>query len=198
MVQTVRLAATSSADYWRSENDMKNNQRKMRINVLALAVAGALAEMCAIPAYADDDEVKALITPVNTVEIGVLNTSGSSAKFGEYNGLNKSGADFVGNFDVSGGSAHGDENGTLQWQLTGKDLGLTSREFGASVGNQGQWNLGAGFDSLRHNTTDTYQTPYQGSVGGNNFTLPAGFGVVPNTNSMTNGQKGTFHSENIG
>src|ERR1035437_1639676 len=126
MVRIAQLAAISSADYWRSENDMKNSQRKLKISLLALAVAGALAEMYTLPAYAEDDEVKTLITPTNSVEIGVLNTSRSSAKFGEYNGLTKEGADFVGNFSISGGNAPGAENGIRQWEMTGKALGVTS------------------------------------------------------------------------
>jgi MtrB/PioB family decaheme-associated outer membrane protein len=181
---------------------MKTRNGNMRFSVLAIAVAGALTEMYAMPAQADDEEVKALITPTNFVEIGASNTSRSSAKFGEYNGLNKDGVNFVGNFDVSGGNAHGDGNGVRQWEITGRDLGLSSREFGATISDQGQWNIGIGYDELRHNISDTYQTPQQGSMGGNNFTLPTNFrninGAAPSARVLTATQLGAFHTEDVG
>lgn len=164
---------------------MKINNGKMRVSLLVLAVQGALLAMCAMPAHADDDEAAALKNPTNTLEIGASNVSQStgklgayngpqsSAKFGEYNGLNKSGGTAVGNFSVRGGDAYGDNNGTRRWAISGSDLGTTSRALGVSVGNQGSWSVGIGYDELQHNLWDTYKTPYQGSMGGNTFTLPA-------------------------
>lgn len=152
---------------------MKIHNGKMRVSLLALAVQGALLAMCAMPAHADDDEAAALKNPTNTLEIGATNTSQSSAKFGEYNGLNKSGGTVVGNFSVRGGDSYGDNNGTKRWAISGTDLGTTSRALGVSVGNQGSWSVGIGYDELQHNLWDTYKTPYQGSMGGNSFTLPA-------------------------
>ncbi len=160
---------------------MKINSGKMRVSLLALAVQGALLAMCAMPAHADDEEAAALKNPTNTLEIGASDTSKSSAKFGEYNGLNKSGGTVVGNVNVRGGDAYGDSNGTKRWAISGTDLGTTSRALGASVENQGSWSFGVGYDELRHNLWDTYKTPYVGSMGGNTFTLPASFvpGGVP-------------------
>jgi MtrB/PioB family decaheme-associated outer membrane protein len=154
---------------------MKTNNGSMKISLLALAVQSALFAM---PAYADDQEVAALIKPTNFVELGIENTSASSAKFGEYNGLNKAGGKAVGNFSVVGGDGYADGNGTKRWSITGSDLGTTSRTLGATMSNQGQWNLGITYDELRHNLWDTYQTPYQGAMGGNAFTLPVGFGLI--------------------
>ena len=150
---------------------MKINSGKMRVSLLALAVQSALLAMCAVSAYADD-EVAALTNPTNTLELGAANTSQKSAKFGEYNGLNKSGGTVVGNFSVRGGD-YGDSNGTKRWAISGTDLGTTSRALGVSVDNQGSWSFGIGYDELQHNLWDTYRTPYQGSMGGNTFTLPA-------------------------
>jgi MtrB/PioB family decaheme-associated outer membrane protein len=169
---------------------MKIYNGKMRVSMLALAVQGALIAMCTMPAHADDEEVAALKNPTNTVEIGAMNVSQSSAKFGEYTGLNKSGGDVVGNFSVRGGDAYGDSNGTKRYSITGSDLGLTSRALGATMSNQGQWNIGIGYDELQHNLGwDTYKTPYQGSMGGNNFTLPASLvpGGVPVVNTTAAG-----------
>lgn len=162
---------------------MNTRNEKMKVSVLAIAVQGALAAMFSLPlaayaADAADEESAALKRPVNSVEIGVANVSEKSAKFGEYNGLNQSGAAFVGNFSVRGGDAYDGGEGTLRWGISGTDLGTTSREFGATVGNQGRWSLSIGQDELRHNISDSYQTPMQGSMGGNNFTLPTSFGVI--------------------
>ena len=182
---------------------MKTNNRKMKIRTLTLAVEAALLAMCAMPVQADDEaEALALKTPTNFVEIGATNTSRSAAKFGEYTGLNKSGVNAIGNFSVRGGNAYGDGTGATRWSITGSDLGLTSRSLDASVSNQGQWSLSIGYDELRHNFTDSYQTPYQGSVGGNSFVLPATFGLVsnasPGTNSLTANQLAAFHTVDIG
>lgn len=178
----------------------------MRISVLGLAVQGALAAMFAMPmvAYAADsvseDEVAVIRRPTNFVEIGVENTSKDSAKFGEYNGLNKSGADLVGNFSVRGGDAYEGGDGTMRWGVNGTDLGTTSRELGATVGNQGRWSLGIGYDELRHNTAAGYQTPYLGSMGGNSFVLPADFSGTnaTNTRSLSAAQRGDLHTVDIG
>ena len=177
---------------------MKTNNGKMRISLLALAVEGALFAMCALPAHADDEEVAALKIPTNFVEIGASNVSQNSAKFGEYTGMNKSGGNLIGNFSVRGGDAYGDGNGTKLWSITGADLGLTSRTVSAAISNQGQWNLGIVYDELTHNISNTYQTPYQGSMGGNSFTLPAGFLFTTATAGLTRvGTEGTANMAKI-
>lgn len=187
---------------------MKTRNENMKISVSTLAVQGALAAMLALPlvahaADAADDEADALKRPTNSVEIGVANVSRDSAKFGEYNGLNDSGASFIGNFDIRGGNAYDGGDGTMRWGVSGSDLGTTSRSLGGSVNNQGQWNLSIGHDELRHNITDTFQTPQQGSMGGNNFTLPANFGTIngnasPSARVLDATQLGAFHTEEVG
>ena len=165
---------------------MKIHNEKMRVSMLAIAVQGALFAMFAMPAHADDEEIAALKKPDNFIELGASNTSQSSAKFGEYNGYNKKGVDAVANFSVRGGDAYGEGNGTKRWSLSGSDLGTTSRSAGATVGNQGSWNVGISYDELKHNLWDTYKTPYQGSMGGNTFTLPAGAGFPFSTANAAN------------
>ncbi len=182
---------------------MSIRNEKLKVGALALAVQGALAAMIALPARAEDDAA-ALKNPTNTLEIGVENVAKDSAKFGEYTGLNKKGVEAVVNFSVRGGDGYGGGEGTRRWSVTGTDLGLTSRSAGATVGNQGRWNIGAGYDELRHNLWDTYQTPYQGAMGGNNFTLPAGFGVVTTggtsvgTRVLTTTQQAALHTVDVG
>lgn len=187
---------------------MKTGEGNFAVSAISLAVQGALLAMCVAPLAAlgqdaANEEVNALIYPTNYFELGVLGVSKDSSKFGEYNGLNESGGYVFGNFDVRGGDAYGMGDGTTRWELYGTDLGTTSRELGASVGNQGQWSLGVDFDQLRHYTTGgTYQTPYQGSMGGNNFTLPPAFGAIstqaaPGTRTLTANQRSYFHTEDI-
>jgi len=187
---------------------MKTHSAKMKAGVLVLAVQCALAAMLALPlvahaADAADDEADALKRPTNSVEIGVANVSRDSAKFGEYNGLNDSGANFIGNFEIRGGNAYDGGDGTTRWGVSGSDLGTTSRSLGGAVDNQGQWSLNIGYDELRHNIADTYQTPQQGSMGGNNFTFPENFGTInggasPSARVLDATQLGAFHTEEVG
>lgn len=158
---------------------MKTRNEKMKLGALAFAVQGALLAMCAMPAHAaEDDAAVDLKTPTNYVEIGAENVSNTSPKFGEYNGLDKKGGYVIGNFGVRGGDAYGSTTGTRLWEVSGKDLGLTSRSLNATMSDQGKWQIGIGYDQLQHNTATGYQTPYVGSMGGNSFMLPAGFGGV--------------------
>ncbi len=168
---------------------MKTNNENMSVSLLSIAVQGALLAMFAMPVHAADavdDEVAALKRPTNSIEIGVSDVFQQSAKFGEFNGLNKSGVNLMGNFNVKGGDSYkpfGD-SGTMRWEINGADLGTTSRALGGSVGSQGKWDLSIGYDELKHNISDTYQTPYLGFVGGNSFVLPAAFTPVA-TSTLT-------------
>jgi MtrB/PioB family decaheme-associated outer membrane protein len=144
--------------------------------------------MFALPLAAMADsaaEIAALTQPTNTIEIGIENVSKDSAKFGEYSGLDKKGVTGIGNFSLRGGDAYGSQaggQGTTRYEFSGSDLGTTSRELSGSISDQGKWSVGASYDQLRHNFTDSYQTPYQGSMGGNSFTLPDTFlGIDFNT-----------------
>ena len=148
----------------------------LKLSVISLAVARLFVTHGAL---ADDAELKALTQPQSTVQVEVIGVDNQSAKFGEYNGLygHPSGAYPNGALSIRGGGAYtGNEQGeTTRWGVTGENLGLTSRSAGASISNQGSWNFGVNYDQLQHNITDTYQTPYQGTMGGNNFTLPNSF-----------------------
>ncbi|HEX8961713.1 MAG TPA: MtrB/PioB family decaheme-associated outer membrane protein, partial [Rhodocyclaceae bacterium] len=164
---------------------------------VALAVQGALAAMAATPwsAHAQEEPSVAELThPSNYVEIGAGHNSQESPKFGEYNGLDKRN-DAIVDFSVRGGDAYGAGTGTRRWSVTGTDLGLTSRNLGAEVGDQGKWNLGVDYDQLRHNITNTYQTPFLGSPGSNSFNLPQSFGVI---NTVTTNAGGVLTSASKG
>jgi MtrB/PioB family decaheme-associated outer membrane protein len=190
---------------------MKTTVKHLAISKLNLAVQGVLVVLLTIPllAVAEDTtnaEVEALKHPASFVEVGIIGVNNDSAKFGEYNGLGDSGAYGIGNFDVRGGNAYNGEDGTNRWEVKGTDLGTTSRELGGTVSNQGQWTLGISYDELRHRITDTYQTPLQGSMGGNNFTLPLLFGIIDaqkegaagtGTQGMTATQQSLFHTVDV-
>jgi len=178
---------------------MKTNKELLNVSKLTLAVQGALIAMLAMPmvAFADDSEVKTLTQPTNSIDIGAENVSAGSDKFGEYNGLNKKGVYVNGDFSIRGGDAYNSFSGgegTKRWDLNGTDIGTTSRNFNGSVNDQGKWNLGFGFDQLRHQITDTFQTPLVGTMGGNNFTLPSNFGFINtgNAGSVASSANGQF------
>ena len=187
---------------------MKTRNDEMKVSILALAMQCALLATIAIPLSAlaaeDDSDAAALKHPTNSVDFGALYSSQSSARFGQYNGLNKEGAYGLGGFDVRGGDGYDEsKDSALRWKLGGANLGTTSRSLDGSVSDQGKWKLNLGYDELRHNITDTFQTPLQGDTGSNNFTLPQNFGTVngsgtsnPTTRTLTNNQLGAFHTEN--
>ena len=162
------------------------NERKFNLRVSAISLAVASLFM-ATAAMADEEEVKALTQPKSSVVVEAISVDQSSATFGEYNGLNRAGGYVNGGFVVKQGDAYtGNEQGdTSRWSVYGDNLGLTTRSAGAGYSDQGSWNLNLNYDELQHNISNSYQTPYQGTMGGNSFRLPSGFGVV-NT-SQTNG-----------
>jgi len=175
---------------------MKTCNAKFANRICAVAVQGALVAMFTMPAaYAQsaapaaaEDEVTALTRPTSSVELGIGKVSEGSAKFGEYNGLNKAGGFGVGNFFVRGGDAYSSDDGIRRWALTGTDLGTSSRELGASVADQGQWSATFRFDELYHAITDTFDTPFIGAIGASSFKLPGNFGVINTTAPATASQ----------
>ena len=162
---------------------MKNTS-SFKLSAIGLAVQISLMAV-SFSANAEDSEVQALITPSNSIEAGLTNVSTDSAKFGEYNGLSKSGPTAISNFSLRGGDSYGMKDGLSRWSAEGVNLGGTSRSLGFSVGEQGNWTLEGGYDELRHVITDTYQTPYLGTMGGGRFVLPSSFGVINTNNTST-------------
>ena len=191
---------------------MNSMKARFPANRISLAVRGALLLTCIAPALAFaqaldlSDEAKELVTPENFFDFGGIFVDDSSNKFGEYNGLHKSGPYVLANFEVHGGSGYGMGDGTTRIDISGTDLGTTSRNLGLDITDQGRWNFGLGYDQLRHYTTDGYQTPYQGGIGTNKFPLLPSFGVI-NTTSSANGLSGSqsltptqleqFHNEDV-
>ncbi|MEO7323289.1 MAG: MtrB/PioB family decaheme-associated outer membrane protein [Dokdonella sp.] len=180
---------------------MKTHENRFTVSAMSLAIRSALFLMCATPVAAlaqeeaGNDDVKALTCPTNYVEVGALDVPKDSTKFGEYTGLNSSGGYLLADFDVRGGDVCGMNGGTMRWKASGSNLGTTARTIGASVSDQGHWTFGVDYDELRHYTTDGYQTPFQGPMGGNRFILLPDFGVI---NSTTTASAGVIVSANRG
>ena len=162
------------------------------------AMAAAVLATCMAPtlAWAQDESAAALTHPANYLEIGVRGASQSSAKFGEYNGINTSGPGLYGNLNIRGGDAYGAGEGTQRWEIKGSDVGTTSGEIGANISDQGAWSFGLNYDELRHRLSDSYQTPYTGAAGANTFTLP-GFGLASNTTTLSAAQLAAYHNVDI-
>ena len=167
---------------------MKNGSKfNLKLSAITFGVLGLFAVSSAM---ADDEEIKALTQPQSTVQVEVIGVDQNSAKFGEYNGLygHPSGAYPNGALNVRGGSAYtnNEQGETTRWSVTGDNLGLTSRSANASIADQGSWNFGVNFDQLQHNITNSYNTPYQGTMGGNSFVLPSN---LQNTNIVDSASK---------
>lgn len=179
---------------------MKTGERRFAVSAISLAVRSALVLTFAVSgaALAQDagnDDLNALLYPINYFDVGVQALDGATTKFGEYNGMTDNGPFFLGDFDIRGGSAYGEGNGTTRVVATGTNLGTSSRNIGIDVTNQGWWNAGVSFDQLKHYTTEGYETPFDGVMGGNLFTLPPTFGVI---NTTTTNVGGVLNSLNKG
>lgn len=197
---------------------MNTYEKPFTVSAISLAVRAALVAMVAVPLVgtADDaveGDVQALISPTNYVELGAMAVSDDSSKFGEFSGLNEKGGYLIGNILARGGDAYGMGDGLTRWEFAGSNLGTTSGELGVKYGRQGKWSLGFGYDAMRHYVTNgTYETPFQGSMGGNTFTLPSDFGVInvattktggvltstsQGTRTLTDHQLSYFHNEDV-
>ena len=161
---------------------MKRIQQRTAPRASVIAVRAALAALAIAPvAYAADDADKALMTPSSSIEVGVGHVSDHSAKFGEYNGLYKDGAYAIGNVDLKGGAG---DAGAFRWRLTGKDLGLQTRNVGAELGEQGRYRVTYGYDELKRDFSDSFQTFYNG-YGSTALTLPANYPAAATRLNLT-------------
>lgn len=148
----------------------RQNDFTLRLSVVAVQSAMLAIAIGASTAYAEEPTVAELTTASSFVEAGVIGLSDKSAKFGEYNGLGSGNVQADFGFDIRGNGA--DENDPTRWSITGRNLGLETRELGVEYGQQGKFRINLGYEELLHNISDSYQTPYQG-VGTNLLTLPS-------------------------
>jgi MtrB/PioB family decaheme-associated outer membrane protein len=143
---------------------MNTKQGRLIVKPAVAAVRLALIALAAAPAaYAADAP-----TTGGEITVGGGYVSEDSAKFGEYNGLDKKGGYGIVDFGVWGNSP----TDATRWKILGTDLGLDTRAVKGEYGQQGAFRIDFGYEEIVKNRSDTYQTPYQGA-GGNNFTVPS-------------------------
>lgn len=147
--------------------------------LLLLCALGALsASSSRALAAVDTSEWKCEACPFEktatsgSLDAGIGNVSGESAKFGDYTGLDKKGS-----YLIAGGSArYRNENGTYA-KVEGSDLTLDARALSAEVGQDGSYALRVGYREIPHNLSDSGVSPFIGAGTGVQ-TLPAGFPVA--------------------
>ena len=103
----------------------------------------------------------------------------SSAKFGQYTGLDEKGGYVVADAE---GSYDGESGYGLSYELT--DLGLNSRAIDIRGGKQGAYEFGLHYDRVPVTIWDTTETPFN-NVGGKDLTLPSSWVYGGSTAGMT-------------
>jgi len=165
---------------------MRNTQNGLLLRASVIAVHSALAAFVILPAAhaaeAESDEVRALTQPANTVEVGAVYVNRDSAKFGEYNGLDKRGTTANGSFQVFGGDRY-DSDSAFRWSIKGRDLGLSNRRLEGEVGDQGKFRVNYTYDESQRHYSDSYQTIYDGA-GTTAQTLPSSFDASRGTRGL--------------
>ncbi len=128
-----------------------------------------------------DEETRRLLTPESEIEAGIGTVSKDSFKHGDFNGLNKSGAYGIVNFDILGR----DKDDARYYEIVGRNLGLDSRSLKIETGRQGDYGLRFGYDQLPKLFTDSYETPFV-NPGDATLLLPPGWVAANGTAGMTN------------
>lgn len=188
----------------------------LALRASVIAVHGALALFATVaqaqskgPSFSDP-AVQELVQPTNTIEAGAIYVDKASAKFGEFNGLQRDGTQALLGFQLRGGGAYNPESGSVRrWSVFGKNLGLDVREVGGQYAEQGLFRIGLGYDELRRNAFDSFTTIWNGA-GSTTLTLPAGYPApatrgTAGANNFNNTQsanmaaalQGALHSQNL-
>jgi MtrB/PioB family decaheme-associated outer membrane protein len=153
----------------------------MRIfsSLIQLAALGALSNAaCSALAAVDTSQWKCESCPFEkegrsgTLEAGVGAVSDDSAKFGDFNGLQKKGAYLA----LGGNVRYRGDNG-VYGNVTASDLGLDTRSIGFDGGREGLYTLKLGYAEIPRHQADGAMTPFLGN-GGSSLTLPGGFPAV--------------------
>lgn len=170
----------------------KFEQRTAR-KVLAVSIAAIGIATGSPAAFADEssDEVASLINPDSQIELGIGGVSSKSYKFGDYTGLNKSGAYGIANINV----VRHNSNDANYLEITGRNLGLDSRSLKIDGGQQGNYGLNLTYDELPKLWSDSYQTPFV-NPGSTRLMLPAGW-VPSNTTPGMTQLNASMHSFDI-
>jgi len=182
---------------------MNNKHIQYAVHSAASIIGGAFLSLFAFAAVAqppvtEESELTELTRPKSKIEAGVASVTDSNWKFGQYNGLNNSGAYGIGNFDIRGGGAYDSDDAT-RWRITGNNIGLESRSFTGEYKDQGKYKLDFGYDEIPRYLNNTYQTPYLGT-GGADLALPGNWKYPPNNNmrALPASDLPDFHTVDMG
>ena len=104
-----------------------------------------------------------------SVDMGLAAVSDASAKFGDFTGLQRSGAYVL----LGGTLMHRSEGGYFA-DLVATDLGLGTRSLSAQSGREGLYSLRLGYAEVPRHLSEDAATPFLGS-GGTALSLPGGF-----------------------
>jgi MtrB/PioB family decaheme-associated outer membrane protein len=171
---------------------MNGKQERFARRALVLALQAALTAALPAAAVAADGDAADPRVRESVVEVGVLNVDKDSAKFGEYNGLDKKGAYAIGNFGLYGGDG---DAGAFRWKAVGTQLGLDTRNVVGEVGTQGRWRVTASYDEIPHRISDHFLTLWNGA-GSTTLTLPSGYPAASTRLSVTNSAGGLLANWN--
>ena len=161
---------------------MENRSLLLSIAVASvLAAAGAAYAQDAAP---DTSEWTCSKCPFDkgyrsAVEVGAGYVDDSSAKFGDYTGLDEDGGYVLASAE---GHAAYESGYAVSYELT--DLGLDSREARIEGGRQGQFEYALFYDRIPHTIFDTAETVF-GGVGSSHLVLPTGWVPAGTTGGMT-------------
>jgi MtrB/PioB family decaheme-associated outer membrane protein len=153
---------------------MKTNPPLILIGALgALGVLAASAAMAAPGVDTSQWKCSACPEPdkgiTGSVDLGAGVVSDKSAKFGDFNGLDRHGGYLIGGGELRSRSESGYYN-----TVNGTDLGLRSRAIKAETGQEGSFAVKFGYSEIPHSVSDSGATPFLGASS-TVQTLPAGY-----------------------
>lgn len=132
---------------------MRNTQRAFQLTILSTALLAAFP-----PAWADEAEVAQLTKPDSWVSVGVGNWSKDRPQQGIYDGMRESGA-----YGLLDGEIIRRDDATGTWMtLTGRNLGLDTREFKAEYLRQGNIGASVEYSRIPRDNPFTINTGLQG------------------------------------
>lgn len=167
-------------------NGPKDNMNGSRNLLLAGAVAAILSPLqAAMPAEVDTSGWKCERCPFQagsegTATIGALDVSDSSAKFGDYTGLDEKGAYAIAAFD---GRSRTESGWFLSYE--GRRLGLDSRDAAVTIGKEGIFSARLTYDAIPKRTFDDTATPFSIDSTNDQLSLPATWVPASTTGGMT-------------
>lgn len=143
-----------------------NNRKTRRVEIPLTVLAAAVFAAFSTAAAAEGDEVTELTKPESTVRAGVGYVDRDNQRFGLYSGLNEKGA--YGLFDID--LVRRDDNTGTWLRLTGRDLGLDSREMRVEHNRQGDWGYFLDYSQIPRFNPFTVNTGLSG-IGSSNVTV---------------------------